>query len=237
MDKGIGLTLIEDLKNSPKKFYDEGKSYDLLQEYYSGLSIDTLRPLFDFECIWIRRVAIWIASELGTNGRDLLREVSLQTSDNDVYIFSYAIEIIANCTDDDSIDSFMNIFSFITNPDREKRVSVMSLVGDMSEPCLRKAYKCFATEKYYNASHEKGISSLLNSETLTADDITNMINDEDAIVRKYGIIIAGKLYDKYADIINEAVNSNDLDIREYSELTIRASAEFERIISEDILDK
>ena len=65
MNKTAGDFLINSLTNDPEKFYNEGKSYELLQEYFKGFSKDTLRILLISKDKWIKRVAIWITSELG----------------------------------------------------------------------------------------------------------------------------------------------------------------------------
>lgn len=226
MDKTIGLGLIEDLKNESKKFYDDGKSYLLLQEYYKGLSKDTLRPLFYSEDKWIRRVAIWITSELGKKGSDLLEEVLMLMNDNnyDSYVLGYAAEIIANCACGNNMYHFAKIFLLLEHADPTVRLSVMFTISALSSKRINEVYVYMVNNKEYT-DHISGILSLLNIDIITSSEIKQMINDNNAIVRKYGIIIGRKLYKKYPQIINEAVNEQDLDVKEFSKEVIRVKME------------
>ncbi len=70
-------------------------------------------------------------------------------------------------------------------------------------------------------SHKKGLLSL--SDAHAYSEIMYMINSDDDIIRKYGIIAASRLYEKYPEIINEAVNADDLDVREFSRGQIKAA--------------
>lgn len=54
-----GLELIDELKNDPEKFCKErGKATKLLEEYYDGLSMETLRELLCSQNIFIKEVAL-----------------------------------------------------------------------------------------------------------------------------------------------------------------------------------
>jgi len=230
MDETMGFSLVEYLKNDPEKFFNEGKSYQLLQEYFRGFSKDTLRELFYYENRWIRRVAVWITSELGIDGSDLLKEVLTQINDSDIYICSYALEIIANCARGEHIDDFMRVFLFLDHDNQKIRISVMNIISNLSGTRILEACAYLAKKKNFSDSHEKGLSFLLDVNELTYTEIIRMIESADAITRKYGIIVAKKLYDKYPGIVNEAVNNQDLDVREFSKQVVAVKIEFDRFM-------
>ena len=71
-------------------------------------------------------------------------------------------------------------------------------------------------------SHEKGLLSLMHIDTLTAFGITAMLHSDDSVIRKYGVIAASKVYEKYPEIINESVTSEDLDVQDYAKREVRA---------------
>lgn len=217
MDETIGLRLIEDLKNESEKFYDEGKSYLLLQEYHKGFPKDTLRPLFYFKDKWIRRVAIWITAEIGTKGCDLIEEVLMLMNDNnkDNHVLYYAIEIIANCARGNNICHFAKVFLFLGHTDQSIRLLVINLISNLSSERIHDAYVYMVNNKDYD-DHVTGLLSLLNYDAITSSEVKQMMADNNAIVRKYGIIIAKKLYKKFPQIINEAVNDQDLDVKKFS---------------------
>lgn len=59
----------------------------------------------------------------------------------------------------------------------------------------------------------------------TVSDITAMLNSNDSIIKKYGVIAASKVYEKYPEIIKESINSEDSDVQEYSKTELRARVE------------
>jgi len=222
MNETIGLKLIEDLKNDPEKFCKGEKSYQLLQEYYNGLSKDTLRALFYFENKWIRQVAVWITYELGRNGSDLMEEVLTQISDSDASISCFALQIVASHAHGEYIDDFMKVFSLLEHPDQKIRLFVMNIISGLSDPRIHEACVYMENKRIYNNTHKKGLLFLLDVNVLTSSEITQMMDSDDAIIRKYGIIGATKLYKKYPQIISEAVNAHDLDVREFSKIVVGA---------------
>ena len=66
---------------------------------------------------------------------------------------------------------------------------------------------------------------LIHINTLTASDITAMLHSDDSIIRKYGVIAASEVYEKYPEIIKESVNSEDLDVQDYSKNVVQVKAE------------
>lgn len=71
------------------------------------------------------------------------------------------------------------------------------------------AYAYSVNNKILGDSHEKDLLSLIRINSLTASDITAMLNSDDSIIRKYGVIAAAKVYEKYPEIIEESVNSEN----------------------------
>lgn len=78
MGDTIGLKLIEKLKKDPEKLCGEDQ-YQLLEEYFHGLSTETLHDLLCYEDKCIRELSLWIISELGEEtAEDFLEEVASQ---------------------------------------------------------------------------------------------------------------------------------------------------------------
>jgi len=226
MDETIGLKLIEELKDDPEKFRKERKSYQLLQEYFKGLSKETLRELLCFQDKNIKQTALWITSELGRTASDLLKEVVPHMNDDDDLICYYALGIVSRYANDEYIDDFLRVFTFLEHSNQEIRTTAMLVISNLSGPRIHEAYVCLTNKKNLNDSHEKGLLALINVNALTASEVTHMINSDDDIIRKYGVIAAKKLYEKYPEIINEATNAEDLDIRDFSRTIVQAEAEY-----------
>lgn len=87
----------------------------------------------------------------------------------------------------------------------------MALISRLSGRHLREAYKWLVSKNTLNESHKKGLLSLIHMNALTTSAVTDMINSDDDIIRKYGAIAASKLYESNPEIINGAVDAEDLD--------------------------
>ncbi len=104
----------------------------------------------------------------------------------------------------------------------------MYRITGLTDSRIKEAYAYSVNNKILGDSHEKGLLSLIHINTLTASDITAMLNSDDSIIRKYGVIAAAKVYEKYPDIIKESVNSEDLDVQNYSKTKVQAIEEIAR---------
>lgn len=224
MDDARGLELIEELKENTEKFRKEGRAYQLLQEYFDGLSKETLRDLLCCENKRIKQLALWIVTELGKTAKDLLEDVVAQMNDSDPYVCYYSSKIVACYGTDKYMDDFMRIFSFFEHPNAEIRVLSMFVVSDLSDFQTKKAYDYLINNRVLDDSHKRGLLALINANILTTSEVIAMINDSDSIIRKYGIIAAAKVYKKHPEIIKESVNSKDFDVQDFSRREERGQA-------------
>ena len=209
MNETNGLRLIELVKKDKETFRKEHGGYQLLQEYFYGLSKETLRDLLSCEDKDIRELALWIISELGKTATDLLGEVVSQMNDDDPIICYYSSEMIAFYGTDRYMDDFMKVFGFFEHSNAKTRSLSMFIISRLSASRMQEAYTYSVNNKILGDSHEKGLLSLIHVNTLTPSDITAMIHSDDSIIRKYGVIAARKVYEKYPEIIEESVNSED----------------------------
>lgn len=229
MDETNGLRLIEKLKEDQGKFREEGGAYQLLQEYFDGLSKETLRDLLCCEDKSIRQTALWIISELGEDAKALLEEVAAQMNDDDPLICYYASEIVACIAADKYMDDFMRVFGFFEHSNAKIRTLSMFIISRLSDSRIQEAYSYSVNNKILSSSHEKGLVSLMNVNTLTATGITAMIDSDDFIIRKYGVIAASRVYEKYPEIMKKSVNSEDSDVRDFSKDEVQAKAEIAQL--------
>ena len=230
MGDTTGLRLIEKLKKDPEKFQKEDGGYKLLEEYFNGLSTETLRDLLCYEDKYIRQLTLWIISELGeTTAKDFLEEAASQMNDDDPVIYFHSCVIIACYGTDKYMDDFMRIFVFFEHSnDKIRRISIRR-ISLLSDSRIKEAYTYSVNNKILSDSHEKGLLSLIHINTLTASDITAMLNSDDSVIRKYGVIAALKVYEKYPEIIMESVNSEDLDVQHFSKSLVKVEAEMAQL--------
>lgn len=231
MDETNGLRLIEKLKEDTENFGGEDQ-YQLLEEYFNGLSKETLHDLLCNENKLIRKISLWIISELGRTAIDFLEEVVPQMNDDDPVICYYASEMVACYATDKYMDDFMRVFAFFEHSNPKIRRLSMRNISNLTDSRIKEAYAYSVNNKNLSDSHEKGLLSLININTLTISDITAMLNSDDGVIRKYGVIAASKVYEKYPEIIKESVNSEDLDVRHYSEIKVRVEAEMAQLMAQ-----
>lgn len=229
MDETNGLRLIENLKKNPEKFGGEDQ-YQLLEEYFHGLSKETLRDLLGYEDKYIRELTLWIISELGeTTAEDFLEEAASQMNDDNPVIYYYSSEIVAYYGTDKYMDDFMRVFVFFEHSNAKIRTLSMYNISKLTDSRIKEAYAYSVSNKILGDLHEKGLLSLIHINTLTASDITAMLNSDDSIIRKYGVIAAAKVYEKYPEIIKESVNSEDLDVQEYAKTEVETKAKIAQL--------
>ena len=220
MDETKGLRLIEKLKKDTEEFGGEDQ-YQLLEEYFHGLSIETLHDLLCYEDKLIRKIALWIISELGeATAEDFLEEAASQMNDDDPLICYYSSEMVACYGTDKYMDNFMRIFDFFEHSNAKIRTLSMYNISKLTDSRIKEAYAYSVSNKILSDSHEKGLLSLMHIDTLTASDITAMLHSDDSVIRKYGVIAASKVYEKYPEIINESVTSEDLDVQDYAKTEV-----------------
>lgn len=220
-----GLWLIEKLKKDPE-FRKAGRGYQLLEAYFDGLSTETLHDLLCCEDKYIIELALWIITELARAvPRDFLEEAASLMNGEDPAIYFYSSEIIARYGRHKYMDDFMRIFMFFEHPNAHIRRLSMCRISQLSDSRLKEAYAYSVSNKILGDSHEKGLVSLMHINTLTVSDIRTMLNSDDSITRKYGVMIAAKVYEKYPELIRESVKSEDADVQDYSKTELAARAE------------
>lgn len=104
----------------------------------------------------------------------------------------------------------------------------MLVISKLGVSRIQKAYAYSVNNKILSDSHEKGMLSLLNADTLSASDITAMINSDDSVIRKYGVIAASRVYERHPGLIEESVKSEDSDVQDFSKNEVRAKAKIAR---------
>lgn len=120
------------------------------------------------------------------------------------------------------------MFFFEHSNDKIRRISIRR-ISQLSDARRKEAYAYSVNNKILSDSHEKGLLSLIHINTLTASDITAMLNSDDSIIRKYGVIAASKVYEKYPEIIKDSVNSEDLDVQHYAKIVVQVKAEMAQL--------
>ena len=204
--------LIRELFHSPKLFASRGKSYQLLQEYFGGHSLQTILPLIASDSVEVRRVAVFIVSELGSAATPLLQEVLKLENDEDRYINYHFLEIIMVCGDGNFASAFVHVVKSLVSDDEIIRGLAMRLVFNASLTQLEGAYEECNRQPVKNIEHLNGLSVLLNGENIEVKQIIELLIDPTPLAKKYGAIAARKNTNHLSSVLSTLSQLEDADI-------------------------
>lgn len=225
MEESIGEGLIRELLNDPVTFDESGRAYELLQEYFEGLPLETLRPLLASEDEMIRRSAVFIASELGGAARPLLSSVVGLASDDSWFIRYDALEVILVCSCGEDSKQFVHVVRSLQDGENVIRRLAMRLVSRANVEQLEAGLRSFDSSDPVGGLHREGLSVLLEGTEVESGRVSAMIGSGVPLRRKYGVIAAKRILDRCPELIAGAMVSVDPDVRRFAEEEFRKRAE------------
>jgi hypothetical protein len=205
-------TLIRELLAEPVGFNKRGRSYDLLQEYFRGYSLETLRDLVRHPDIEVKRAAIWIASELGNRACRLLPDIANILHIENTYLKYHALEVVIVCAEGPDSHHLLHIIKAFGDGDSVIRALAMRLISRADTAQVEALAKLAQREPLLNPDHKEGLEALLAADAGTA---VRMLDSQSPLLRKYGAIISRKLSDRFPHLEEYAGNSLDRDISHF----------------------
>ena len=216
MGDSLGERLIQEMLSNPAKFEEQGRAYELLQEYFCGFSLKTLHPLLTHQDKLVQRGAVWIASELGIKARSLIHDTVPLVYCGDRYIQFYALEVVIVCSVEEDVDEFVHVVRAMQNADEVIRIQAMYLMSNADSSQLEAGVRLLESSKDASDKlHRQGLSSLLNQELLNAEEVEKMIDDEEPLIRKYGAMALKRLAPKFPELVIHAISSTDADVHKF----------------------
>jgi uncharacterized membrane protein len=210
-----GSQLISEMLTNSEEFYKKGKSYQLLQEYFDGFPIETLKPLLNSSNNFIQRSVAWIVSELGVEASGMIRDIVKLLDVDDQFVRYHALESIMICSFGEKVNEFINVIHSLEADNGVIRVHAMTLISNANSLQLNAAIHSLTDHSETKESHLEGLSALLKADSLNPEFILNMIMHIDSVKRKYGAILAKKLMQKFPKLIFHVAMSEDTDLRNF----------------------
>jgi hypothetical protein len=204
-----------ELLADPRKFDDDGSAYELLQHYFAGLSIETLRPLLRSEDVWVQRAAGFIASELGRQASSLVEDVLPLLCSNDRHVQNYAMEVLTVCCKHDDSEKFAYVVQKLDAEDCGIRLQAMDLVANSDLSQIEAARQFLRLIEPDRHAHQRGLSTLADGEQAGAEAIQSMLDSENPLERRYAAIAAARLRRLFPNLVAAALLSADADIRQF----------------------
>lgn len=190
MSSENGERLILELLADPDSFRERRGSYLLLEEFFSGLSMDHLEGLLLSEDPAVQHVAVFVASELGARSVPVADKVVSLLESSDVYVRFHALEVASVCMDAGRLDEGLAVALLAGMLDQSPvvRALAMRLICAVGRETLQ--YMLDVAERRAEpvfVDHCRGLRALLDREQ-GPDEALQLIESPSAVLRKYGTI-------------------------------------------------
>jgi len=206
--------LLGELAEDSRRFVERGRGYQLLQAFFRGLPVETLRPLLQDRDPWVQRTAGFVASELGWRAADVVDDAVALLASTDIHAQNYAMDVLAVCGTGDKADLFAHVLRKLESDHGGLRVMAMYLVSRASTEQLAAAARVFARAASYHRIHCDGLRVLIAGSTLSSESIVTMLREHESLARRYGAILARR-HGRADPAIIEALKLADPELQEF----------------------
>ena len=212
--KQAGQQFVERLLADPAGFTERGEAYQLLQCYFAGFPLDTLRPLLDSNNVLVQRAAVFITGELGRAASVLVDAVVPLLNHEERYLRYNALEVLAVCATGSRAAHFVALLQALEDIDPSIRVLAMRMVCNADSSQLQAGRVFFSSPHDHREEHARGLS-VLTGDTVETRDIEQLLQSPAPLARRYGAIAAGRIFANTPALLDVAARSPDEDIREF----------------------
>lgn len=215
-DQSKARDLFAELWADPEAFDEAGKAHELLQEYFRGLPLETLRPLLKDESTATRRAGAFIASELGSAALALVDDICPLTEDPDPHIRWCAIESVMVCSRESHHDRFMCILRQLETAEGPLLRLAMRLIGKANREQLAEGLEELDRNELRGEDHGIGIAVLLAGETADEETILGLLDHHLPLLRAYAVVAASRLSETSPALLEAAAKNRDPTIARFA---------------------
>lgn len=214
-------SLLQELEDNPEKFEADGKAYDLLQEYFQGLPLETLRPFLKHENAAARCSAAFIAAELGVGASSLIFDVVPLIRDEDLppRYRSDALDAVMVCSARENFEQFVHVVREL----EDCYPSVMRLVANANPSQILAAIRCVDALKPHDIDHQQGLELLLRWNTASSAEVIALLDSPSTLLRKYAAIVAKKRFADCPELIQHAKANDSKAVSTFAEEVLEDS--------------
>lgn len=209
-----GNELVDDLLANPEEFDRRGRSYDLLQEYFHGFPLETLRPLLKNRDALVQRAAAFVGSELGKKAAPLVDDFVPLISSGNRYLAYHAMEVLVVCARGALADRFSHVLKALECDDEVLRALAMRLVSRADLAQIGAAASALGAARL-DAAHDRGLFVLRQADQATAEGVEALLDAPWPLDRKYGGIAARRLALSQPALVERAALSEDTEVRRF----------------------
>ena len=211
--------LLQELERGPES---GTLTNDLLDQFHRGYPIENLRGLLLTHDERLLKAGIWIASELGTKCRPLCKEISALLTHPNFYVRFFVIDCVLSTLHEDNDELILRVACLLDDPNAVVRRKVMDFLARIPIEKLSHVLQIPEFSKL-GREHKEGIETIV-SDAQSLDKIRQFILCDHPILRKYGASAAARIYKSQPDLLNLALESDDEDLRIFSNGVINPGA-------------
>jgi HEAT repeat protein len=200
--------LLRELRADSKGFVERGRGYALLQQFFGGESIESLRELLRSDDVFVQRTAMFVASELGSRARPLLADVCPLLQSKDVHVAFNVLEVIAVCAVDCDMPYYEHIVLCLDNIDKVLRKLAMYLMSRAEESLLVGVRDAMLSNRSLTDKHIFGFDILIGN-AADPQTIKALLFDDDVLRRSYAAIAARRSAGKWPELMDAVKASDD----------------------------
>lgn len=212
-----GDKIVQEIISNPE---DERLPNDLLREFQKGYPVENLSLLMQCKDEQVCKSAVWIASELGDKCCLLFEDIIRFLSHRMKYIRFFAIDCILSCSASDDGEGIAKVISLLEDIESSVRWKALQFLSRATIAQLEKGLAYYES-KQRDSLHTSGIQLLMDANNKKHENVMVFLNSEIPLLRKYGAAAAARIFDYNPELLRIASNSNDSDIKEFSEDFLR----------------
>ena len=206
--------LIGEIVSHPETSETDGRTYELLKEYYRGGPTESLRILLSSDDDRVAGEAAWIASELGESGKPLLSDIGGLLKHRSKKVRFWSIDYILLCATAANGRELASTVVLVDDPEEAVRWKVMGFLAMASREQLQAALTYSETSE---SAHAKELNWLLSPQGADPILIIEELHNNDARRRKFAVAAAYRVAEQDRSPLNDAAASiDDLDVAQFA---------------------
>ena len=187
MTESNGERLVRELLSDPAKFDEAGRAHDLLQCYFAGFPLETLRELLRSNDAHVQKAAAFLVEELAVRARELIDDMIPLLSSPDQWTRDDVLQAVAVCAKADLIDRYVHVIEVLKSENKLTRELAMMLVSNAQIDQLEAARRGMQQR---SAIDVEGLDLLLSGDR---ERIDQMLRDPRPLMRCYAAIARERL--------------------------------------------
>jgi hypothetical protein len=191
----------------------------LLDDFHRGAPVSDLLQLLQSENAIATESGIWIASELGAIGQQLLPDIVPLLAHPSRLVRFFALDCVLAWATPADAAALAAALRLTQDPDPAVRWKTLRILAAASTAQLQAAHHHLA------ARHAAALAWLLSQAATTPAQITARLHDPDPLSRQYAAVAAARLAQSQSDRapLTEAASSPDPEISQFAADTLAAT--------------